>query len=108
MDGARKIFDTAAEGEGAAWGGVREVAAPFVVPGPSGWRSGPGCVRVEIDAAVLTEVGVFLGTLAAGGISRLRSRQGLEHDRGDLGGAQAGADRDLIGAVGGQYHQGHT
>ncbi|MER5756059.1 IS200/IS605 family accessory protein TnpB-related protein [Streptomyces sp. NPDC002088] len=60
-------------------GGLREVAASFVVPGPAGVA-----VRARLrvsgsDAAVLAEVGVFLGSLAAGDLA-VRSQQGLEHD----------------------------
>jgi hypothetical protein len=59
-------------------GDVREVVAPFVVPGPAG-AAIRGRLRVsELDTAVLTEVGVFLGGLAAGDLA-VRSRQGLEH-----------------------------
>lgn len=59
-------------------GGVREVAAPFVVPGPTGVAIRARLRVSETDAAVLAEVGVFLGALAAGDLA-VRSRQGLEH-----------------------------
>ncbi|EFL24855.1 transposase, OrfB family protein [Streptomyces himastatinicus ATCC 53653] len=57
---------------------VREMAAPFVVPGPAGTAIRARLHVSETDAAVLTEVGAFLGTLAAGDLA-VRSRQGLEH-----------------------------
>ncbi|WP_446463362.1 IS200/IS605 family accessory protein TnpB-related protein [Streptomyces sp. BRA346] len=59
-------------------GEVREVAAPFVVPGPTGVAVRARLRVSETDAAVLAEVGVFLGGLAAGDLA-VRSRQGLEH-----------------------------
>ncbi|MFI0814966.1 IS200/IS605 family accessory protein TnpB-related protein [Streptomyces sp. NPDC021098] len=59
-------------------GGVREVAAPFVVSGPTGTAIRARLRVSETDAAVLAEVGVFLGALAAGDPA-VRSRQGLEH-----------------------------
>lgn len=58
---------------------MRELSAPFVVPCPVGvtirtrLRVSPG------DAAVLTEVGAFLGSLASRDLA-LRSRQGLGSD----------------------------
>ncbi|MET9460611.1 IS200/IS605 family accessory protein TnpB-related protein [Streptomyces canus] len=60
-------------------GGLREVAASFVVPGPSGVAIRGRLRLSEADAAVLAEVGVFLGSLAAGDLAE-RSRQGLSHD----------------------------
>ncbi|MGW7364343.1 IS200/IS605 family accessory protein TnpB-related protein [Streptomyces sp. NPDC054841] len=54
------------------------MAAPFVVPGPSGVAIRARLRVSESDAAVLAEVGVFLGTLAASDLA-VRSRQGLEH-----------------------------
>jgi hypothetical protein len=66
-------------GGGGRVDGLRELAAPFVVSGPAGVAV-RGRLRVsETDAAVLTEVGVFLGSLAAGDLAE-RSRQGLAHD----------------------------
>ncbi|GGN84730.1 transposase [Streptomyces albiflavescens] len=61
-------------------GEVREVAAPFVMPGPSG-----GAVRDRLrhlsagDEEVLRLVGDLLGTLAARDL-RVRCAAGLEHD----------------------------
>ncbi|WP_328781056.1 transposase [Streptomyces canus] len=60
-------------------GGLREVAASFVVPGPAGVAIRDRLRVSDADAAVLTEVGVFLGSLAAGDLAE-RSRQGLGHD----------------------------
>jgi len=62
-------------------GGLREVAASFVVPGPSGVAVRDRLRVTERDAAVLAEVGVFLGALAAGDLA-VRSRQGPAHDAG--------------------------
>jgi hypothetical protein len=42
-------------------GGLREVAASFVVPGPSGVAVRDRLRVSERDAAVPAEVGVFLG-----------------------------------------------
>ncbi|WP_329226691.1 transposase [Streptomyces canus] len=60
-------------------GGLREVSASFVVPGPAGVAIRDRLRVSEADAAVLTEVGVYLGSLAAGDLAE-RSRQGLGHD----------------------------
>ncbi|WP_326665746.1 transposase [Streptomyces canus] len=60
-------------------GGLREVAASFVVPGPAGVAVRDRLRVSDADAAVLTEVGVYLGSLAAGDLAE-RSRQGLAHD----------------------------
>ncbi|WP_405555102.1 transposase [Streptomyces canus] len=60
-------------------GGLREVAASFVVPGPAGVAIRDRLRVSDADAAVLTEVGVYLGSLAAGDLAE-RSRQGLAHD----------------------------
>jgi IS605 OrfB family transposase len=60
-------------------GGLREVAASFVVPGPAGVAVRDRLRVSASDAAVLTEVGVYLGSLAAGDLAE-RSRQGLGHD----------------------------
>jgi len=50
-----------------------------VVPGPAGAVIRDRLRVSEADAAVLTEVGVYLGSLAAGDLAE-RSRQGLGHD----------------------------
>jgi hypothetical protein len=60
-------------------GGLRELRPSFVVPGPSGVAVRDRLRVSEADAAVLREVGVFLGSLAAGDLA-VRSRQGLAHD----------------------------
>ncbi|CAM5631967.1 hypothetical protein SALBM311S_12973 [Streptomyces alboniger] len=60
-------------------GGLRELAASFVVPGPAGVAIRDRLRVSDSDAAVLAEVGMFLGSLAAGDLA-VRSRQGLEHD----------------------------
>ncbi|MEV0227620.1 IS200/IS605 family accessory protein TnpB-related protein [Streptomyces sp. NPDC050704] len=60
-------------------GGLRELAASFVVPGPAGVAIRDRLRVSAADAAVLTEVGVFLGSLAAGDLV-VRARQGLGHD----------------------------
>ncbi|WP_406122685.1 hypothetical protein [Streptomyces canus] len=44
-------------------GGLREVAASFVVPDPAGVAIRDRLRVSEADAAVLTEVGVYLGSL---------------------------------------------
>ncbi|MFF4830335.1 hypothetical protein [Streptomyces sp. NPDC001315] len=46
-------------------GGLREVAAPFLVPGPAGVAIRARLRVSGSDAAVLAEAGVFLGSLAA-------------------------------------------
>ncbi|WP_328979217.1 transposase [Streptomyces canus] len=60
-------------------GGLRELAASLVVPGPAGVAIRDRLRVSAVDAAVLAEVGVFLGSLAAGDLAE-RSRQGLGHD----------------------------
>jgi IS605 OrfB family transposase len=60
-------------------GGLRELAASFVVPGPAGVAIRDRLRVSQSDAAVLAEVGMFLGSLAAGDLAE-RSRQGLAHD----------------------------
>ncbi|MDQ0601919.1 IS605 OrfB family transposase [Streptomyces canus] len=60
-------------------GALREVAASFVVPGPAGVAVRDRLRVSDADAAVLTEVGVYLGSLAAGDLAE-RSRQGPAHD----------------------------
>ncbi|MFF0084348.1 hypothetical protein ACFYR1_32205 [Streptomyces canus] len=66
-------------GGGVRVGGLREVAASFVVPGPAGVAIRDRLRVSDADAAVLAEVGVYLGSLAAGDLAE-RSRQGLTHD----------------------------
>ncbi|MEU6504925.1 IS200/IS605 family accessory protein TnpB-related protein [Streptomyces sp. NPDC046942] len=56
--------------------GLRKVSAPFVVPGPTGMAIRARLRVSSADAAVLTEVGTFLGSLASGDVA-VRSRQGL-------------------------------
>ncbi|MER5183930.1 IS200/IS605 family accessory protein TnpB-related protein [Streptomyces sp. NPDC002896] len=58
---------------------MRELAATFVVPGPAGVAIRDRLRVSDVDAAVLHEGGVFLGSLAAGDLAD-RCRQGLEHD----------------------------
>ncbi|WP_329345225.1 transposase [Streptomyces sp. NBC_01352] len=70
------IFD---RGGGERVSALRKLAASFVVPGPAGVAIRDRLRVSESDAAVLTEVGVFLGALAAGDLAE-RSRQGLVHD----------------------------
>ncbi|GAB2999355.1 IS200/IS605 family element transposase accessory protein TnpB [Streptomyces pseudoechinosporeus] len=60
-------------------GGLRELAASFVVPGSAGVAIRDRLRVSETDAAVLREVGVFLGSLACSDLAE-RSRQGLGHD----------------------------
>ncbi|MFL5998811.1 MAG: IS200/IS605 family accessory protein TnpB-related protein, partial [Streptomyces sp.] len=60
-------------------GGLREVEASFVVPGPAGAAVRDRLRVSDADAAVLTEVGVYLGSLAARDLAE-RSRQGPAHD----------------------------
>ncbi|MFI8074780.1 IS200/IS605 family accessory protein TnpB-related protein [Streptomyces sp. NPDC086033] len=60
-------------------GELRELAASFVVPGPAGVAIRDRLRVSDEDAAVLTEVGVYLGSLAAGDLAE-RSRQGPAHD----------------------------
>jgi IS605 OrfB family transposase len=55
------------------------LVASFVVPGPVGVAIRDRLRVSETDAAVLAEVGAFLGSLAAGDLAE-RSRQGLAHD----------------------------
>lgn len=74
-------------------GGLREVAASFVVPGPSGVAVRDRLRVSERDAVVLAEVGVFLGSLAAGDLA-VRPRQGPAHDAGSW----AERKRELTGA----------
>ncbi|MFI7300780.1 IS200/IS605 family accessory protein TnpB-related protein [Streptomyces sp. NPDC050121] len=63
-------------------GGLRELAASFVVPGPAGVAVRDRLRVSAADAGVLAEVGVFLGSLAAGDLAE-RCRQGLGHDAGE-------------------------
>ncbi|MEV5008287.1 IS200/IS605 family accessory protein TnpB-related protein [Streptomyces sp. NPDC055692] len=60
-------------------GGLREVTPPFVVPGPTGVAIRTRLRVSSADASVLTEVGMFLGSLASRDLAA-RSRQGLSHD----------------------------
>ncbi|MFF3877868.1 IS200/IS605 family accessory protein TnpB-related protein, partial [Streptomyces sp. NPDC001978] len=62
-------------------GVLRELADPFVVPGPAGVAVRARLRVSDTDAAVLREVGAFLGGLAAGDLAR-RCGQGLGHDAG--------------------------
>lgn len=55
------------------------MAAPFVVPGPVGVSTRTRLRLSPVDEAVLTEVGVFLGSLASRDLA-VRSRQGTSHD----------------------------
>ncbi|MPY62531.1 transposase [Streptomyces spongiae] len=60
-------------------GGLREVAAPFAVPGPAGVAIRTRLRVSETDAAVLAEVGTFLDGLASRDLA-VRSRRRLDHD----------------------------
>ncbi|MFC7263813.1 IS200/IS605 family accessory protein TnpB-related protein [Streptomyces lutosisoli] len=60
-------------------GGLREVVASFVVPGPVGVAVRDRLRVSAADVAVLHEVGALLGSLAAGDLA-VRSRQGPAHD----------------------------
>ncbi|MGI5429370.1 hypothetical protein [Streptomyces sp. CA-179760] len=73
-------------------GGLREVATSFVVPGPAGVAIRDRLRVSQQDVAVLCEVGLFLGSLAAGDLA-VRSRQCLAHD----GGSWAQRKRELTG-----------
>ncbi|MEV0643019.1 IS200/IS605 family accessory protein TnpB-related protein [Streptomyces sp. NPDC050619] len=73
-------------------GGLRELAASFVVPGPAGVAVRDRLRVSAKDAAVLAAVGRFLGSLAAGDLA-VRSRQGLTHD----GSGWAVRKRELTG-----------
>ncbi|GAA2658073.1 hypothetical protein GCM10010307_73500 [Streptomyces vastus] len=66
-------------GEGERVGGLRELAASYVVPGPAGVAIRDRLRVSHTDAAVLAEVGMFLGSLAAGDLAE-RSREGVAHD----------------------------
>ncbi|MDQ1042276.1 hypothetical protein [Streptomyces sp. V4I2] len=55
---------------------LRKVTASFVVPGPAGVAVRDRLRVSESDAAVLAEVGTFLGSLAAADLAE-RSRQGV-------------------------------
>ncbi|MGW2819780.1 IS200/IS605 family accessory protein TnpB-related protein [Streptomyces sp. NPDC001443] len=72
---------------------MREVAASFVVPGPTGVAVRARLRVSQADVAVLTEVGVFLGSLAARDLAT-RVRHGSEHDTA----AWAVRKRELTGA----------
>jgi IS605 OrfB family transposase len=73
-------------------GGLRELAASFVVPGPAGIAIRDRLRLSETDAAVLREVGTLLGSLASCDLAE-RSRQCLAHD----GAAWAVRKRGLTG-----------
>lgn len=60
-------------------GEFRELAASFVVPGPSGVAIRDRLRVSAADEVVLREVGVFLGSMASGDLAA-RARQGLGHD----------------------------
>ncbi|MGW5128127.1 IS200/IS605 family accessory protein TnpB-related protein [Streptomyces sp. NPDC004069] len=61
-------------------GGLREVAAPFVVPGPSGVAVRAGLKGLTgQDETVLRQVGALLGSLASGDL-KARCAAGLDHD----------------------------
>ncbi|MCX4701372.1 transposase [Streptomyces sp. NBC_01373] len=60
-------------------GGLRKLAASIVVPGPAGVAVRDRLRVSESDAAVLAEVGVYLGSLAAADLAE-RSRKRLAHD----------------------------
>ncbi|MEU0210410.1 IS200/IS605 family accessory protein TnpB-related protein [Streptomyces canus] len=63
-------------------GGLREVAAPFVVPGPSGVAVRDRLKGLTADGEkVLRRVGDHLGTLASRDL-KARCADGLEHDAG--------------------------
>ncbi|WP_406492335.1 transposase [Streptomyces sp. NBC_01604] len=60
-------------------GGLRKLAASIVVPGPAGVAVRDRLRVSESDAAVLAEIGVYLGSLAAADLAE-RSRKRLAHD----------------------------
>ncbi|MGW3682537.1 IS200/IS605 family accessory protein TnpB-related protein [Streptomyces prasinus] len=63
-------------------GGLRELAAPCVVPGPSGVAVRTRLKQLSAaDEEVLRRVGVHLGALAGRDL-KARCRDGLEHDAG--------------------------
>ncbi|MHC3453426.1 nuclease/transposase family protein [Streptomyces prasinus] len=63
-------------------GGLRELAAPFVVPGPSGVAVRTRLRQLTaVDEEVLRRVGTHLGALAGRDL-KTRCRDGLEHDAG--------------------------
>ncbi|MEU2981524.1 IS200/IS605 family accessory protein TnpB-related protein [Streptomyces hirsutus] len=63
-------------------GGLRELAAPFVAPGPSGVAIRTRLKRLTAaDEEVLRRVGAHLGTLASGDL-KARCHDGLKHDAG--------------------------
>ncbi|MFC9852866.1 IS200/IS605 family accessory protein TnpB-related protein [Streptomyces prasinus] len=63
-------------------GGLRQLAAPFVVPGPSGVAVRTRLRQLTaVDEEVLRRVGAHLGALACRDLKR-RCRDGLEHDAG--------------------------
>ncbi|WP_329345168.1 transposase [Streptomyces sp. NBC_01352] len=66
-------------GGGELVGGLRKLATSFVVPGPAGVAIRDRLRVSAADTVALAEVGVYLGSLAAGDLAE-RSRQGLAHD----------------------------
>ncbi|MFD5946893.1 IS200/IS605 family accessory protein TnpB-related protein [Streptomyces collinus] len=70
------------------------MAASFVVPGPAGVAIRDRLRLSQQDAAVLCEVGLFLGSLASGDLA-VRCRQGLGHDAGSW----AQRKRELTGCA---------
>lgn len=60
-------------------GGLRELAAPFMLPGPTGVAIRTRLRLSPADVAVLTEAGTFLGSLASGDLGA-RTRQGKTPD----------------------------
>ncbi|CCK30371.1 transposase, OrfB family protein [Streptomyces davaonensis JCM 4913] len=74
-------------------GGLRELSAPFVVPGPAGVAIRTRLRVSSADALVLTEVGLFLGSLASRDLgARSGRRQAGESD------SRAARKRALTGA----------
>ncbi|MFE5256372.1 IS200/IS605 family accessory protein TnpB-related protein [Streptomyces coelicoflavus] len=63
-------------------GGVRKIAAPFVVPGPSGVAVRTRLRQLtSLDVEVLRQVGAHLGALASRDL-KARCRDGSRHDAG--------------------------
>ncbi|OAH13343.1 transposase [Streptomyces jeddahensis] len=58
---------------------MRELADPFVAPGPTGVAIRDRLRVSETDTIVLRKAGIFLGSLATGDLAN-RCRQGREHD----------------------------
>ncbi|MFE9887818.1 IS200/IS605 family accessory protein TnpB-related protein [Streptomyces scopuliridis] len=72
--------------------GLRAVAVPFAVPGPSGVAVRTRLRLSAVEVGVLREVGGLLGSLASGDLA-VRCRDGLAHD----GERWAGRKRVLTG-----------